>query len=200
MAKRIVTISRQFGSGGRAVGQMVADSLGVRCYDRALIGEIAAKSGLAPDYIQDYGEYATSTSSFLYNLDLHGGFTGGSLPIPDQLYIVQHNLINELAEREPCVIVGRCADYALRERGDCLHIFLHADEAFRADRIIRLYGETDEMPASRLKETDDKRRVYYKFYTGMTWGMAENYHLCLDSGAVGIDLCAEIVTELVKSL
>lgn len=199
MAKRVITISREFGSGGRAVGKRVAERLGVAYYDRELIARIAEKSGLAPAYIAEYGEYATSTSSFLHNLDIHAAFAADPLSVPDQLYVMQHNTIRELADAEPCVIVGRCSDYALQDRDDCLHVFLHADQSFRTDRIVRLYGETAADPVKLLEETDGKRKVYYEHYTNRSWGMAKNYHVSLNSGAIGLEKCADIVCELAES-
>lgn len=200
MPKRVVTISREFGAGGRTVGRRVAERLGVAFYDKELLARVAANSGLDPSYIAEYGEYATSTSSFLYNLAMHAGFANDQAPIPDQLYVIQHNTVTELADREPCVIVGRCADYALRDRADSLHVFLHADEAFRADRIVHIYGETDDEPVKRLRETDERRRVYYEYYTNRNWGMSQNYHLSLNAGALGIERCADIVVEAAKGL
>lgn len=199
MGKRIITVSRQFGSGGRAIGQQIAALLGISYYDRELIRKVAEKSGLDPSYIMECGEYATSTSSFLYSLDVNAVLPGVNVPIPDQLYVMQHNLIAELAEKESCVIVGRCADYILRNREDCLHIFLHASEEFRADRIVRLYGETGDNPEHRLRETDNKRKVYYEYYTNRKWGVARNYHLSMDTGVIGVDKCANIVADVART-
>ena len=198
MAKRVVTISREFGSGGRIVGRQVAERLGIAFYDKAFIAKVAEKSGLDPSYIMEFGEYATSTSGFVYNLELHAGFPAGGTAIPDQLYIIQHNAILELAENESCVIVGRCADYALQDRGDCLHVFLHADKKLRANRVVCLYGENSEETERRIDDTDGKRKVYYEHYTGRIWGMADNYHLSLDSGAFGIDKCVDIIVDLAR--
>lgn len=116
----------------------------------------------------------------------------------DFLWAVQHRVIRELAEKGPCVFVGRCADYILRERQDCLHVFVHADPEVRADRIVRLYGESEKKPAKRLEEKDKKRRTYYKYYTGQEWGMSQNYHLCLDSGALGLDTCVDLIVGLAE--
>lgn len=196
MSKRVITISREFGSGGRTIGRLVAEKLGWDFYDKELVRKIARESGLAESFVLESGEYACSTNSFLFNwaMNAETGRTG-SLPMSDQLYILQHNIIRELAEKAPCVIVGRCSDYVLRDRKDCLHAYIHADPAFRADRVVSVYGETDENPAKRIKEKDDKRRAYYKHYTGRSWGVAENYHLCLNSGELGIELCAELIAK-----
>ena len=116
----------------------------------------------------------------------------------DQLYTIQHNIITDLAKKEPCVIVGRCSAYILRNWEDCLHAFIYADTWFRADRIVRLYGERDCVPEKRLKEKDSKRKVYYKHYTGRQWGVAQNYDICLNSGVVGIDECVEIIAKVAR--
>ena len=120
--------------------------------------------------------------------------------IRDRLYIVQNNVIRDLAEKGNCVIVGRCSDYILRDRDDVLNTFFHADTDFRADRIVRLYGETTDKPAKRLKEKDDKRRTYYRHYTGRIWGAAENFDLSLNTGRLGVEHCADIVVQTVAEL
>lgn len=202
MSIKVVTISRQFGSGGRTVARLLAEKLGWGYYDKELVKHIAAESGLAESYILDSGEYACSTNSFLFNwaMSAESGRNPGTLPVSDQLYIVQNNVIRDLAQQGNCVIVGRCSDYILRDRDDVLNVFFHADTAFRADRIVRLYGETMDKPAKRLKEKDDKRRTYYRHYTGRIWGAAENYDITLDSGRLGVEHCADIVADIVAEL
>ena len=202
MSIKIITVSRQFGSGGRTVAKLTAEKLGWLYYDKELVKKIAAESGLAESYILDSGEYACSTNSFLFNwaMSAESGRNPGMLPVSDQLYIVQNNIIRDLAEKGNCVIVGRCSDYILRDRDDTLNIFVHADQEFRADRIVRLYGETMDKPARRLKEKDDKRRTYYRHYTGRIWGAAENYDITLDSGRLGVEHCADIVADIVAEL
>lgn len=196
---RVITVSREFGSGGRTIGRETAERLGWQCYDRELVTEIAKKSGLAESYVLESGEYACSTNSFLFNWAINAeAMRTGTMSISDQLYVAQHNVITELAEQGNCVIVGRCSDYILRERTDCLHTFFHADTAFKADRIVRLYGETADDPEKRLKEKDDKRRAYYRHYTGRQWGLAQNYHVCLDSGALGIEACVDLLVRTVQ--
>jgi len=197
--KRIVTISREFGSGGRTIGKQIAERLGCAYYDKELVKQIAIESGLNEAYILESGEYACSTNSFLFNLAINAERGSNNIPMQDQLYIIQHKIVKGLAEKEPCVIVGRCADYILRERTDCLHTYFHADMNFRADRIVYLYGETLDKPEKRLTEKDGKRKAYYRHYTKRQWGIAQNYHLCLDSGIVGIEQCVDIVVNIVKS-
>lgn len=196
MSFRIITISREFGSGGRSIAKEVASRLGYAYYDQEIVSEIAKKSGLAESFIQENGEYACSRSSLLFDFNNFG--TGYHTSISDQLYVLQRNLIIELAEKSSCVIVGRCADYVLRERTDCLNVFLHADMDFRAKRIVDLYGETTDSPKKRLQDKDKRRKTYYKYYTNRNWGQAQNYHLSLDSGKLGIETCIDIITNLVK--
>ena len=199
MNAKIITISREFGSGGRSIGKLVAEQLGYAFYDKALVERIAKESGYAEDFIERRGEDATSKSSFLFNLSRSGGGGFDGMPaITDKLYFIQYNTIKKLAEESPCVIVGRCSDYILRNEPDSLHVFIHADAEFRARRIVEIYGERDNAPLKRVEEKDKKRQVYYKNYTGRIWGMSENFDLCLNSGKIGIEKCAEIIVGLAK--
>ena len=199
MNAKIITISREFGSGGRSIGKLVAEQLGYAFYDKALVERIAKESGYAEDFIERRGEDATSKSSFLFNLSRSGGGGFDGMPaITDKLYVIQYNTIKKLAEESPCVIVGRCSDYILRNEPDSLHVFIHADAEFRARRIVEIYGERDNAPLKRVEEKDKKRQVYYKNYTGRIWGMSENFDLCLNSGKIVIEKCAEIIVGLAK--
>ncbi len=194
MKNRIVTISRQFGSGGRTIGRMVAEKLGIPCYDHELIEKIAEESGFAKEYVQDKSEDATYGSRFI-NAFLSSRVYDGLSP-QDYLWSVQSKVILDLAQKGPCVIVGRCADYILRNTADCLRVFIHADFEKRAERIVKLYGETDDSPEKRLREKDKRRSVYYHFYTEMEWGDACNYDIALDSGVFGIEKCVELIAGL----
>ncbi len=160
--KRIITISREFGSGGRTIGRKLADQLGIPCYDSELIERIAIGKGLAG---QDSWKY-------------------------------QSEVIRDIVDRGSCVIVGRCADFILKDTVDCLTVFIHADLAFRADRIVRVYGERDTAPEQRVREMDKQRAAYHRRYTDQKWGQAKDYHVCLDSGVLGIDKCVEILSRL----
>lgn len=146
MAK-IVTISREFGSGGRTIGKAVAQKLGVPYYDKALIKQVAEETGFDPAYIENAGEYAQEKSIFSYFTSFAGS-TGvmGGMSASDFLWCMQRKVILDKAEEGPCVIVGRCADFILKDRTDALHVFIHADPAFRADRIVRVYGESERRP------------------------------------------------------
>ncbi len=193
MRKRIITISREFGSGGRTIGKMAAEELGISCYDRELIEKVAAETGFGREYIREQGEDVPARNLFAYSFVGRG--VDGLSP-EDYLWSAQSKVIWELAEKEPCVIVGRCADYVLRNRADCLNVFIHASMEKRADRIVRLYGECDKSPNKRLREKDKRRKVNYKYYTEREWGIAQNYHLTLDSGELGPERCVKILTTL----
>lgn len=188
---RIITISREFGSGGRTIGKKVADKLGIPCYDSELIEKLAQESGFTKDYIKEAGEY--TPGGFLASAFSNRAFGPTN---EDILWEMQCRIITELAEKESCVIVGRCADCVLQDKADCLKVFIHADMAFRAKRIVEVYGEREESPEQRLRDKDKRRAAYHRFYTNMKWGYAENYHLTLDSGVLGIDRCVDIISGL----
>ena len=192
MKTRVITISREFGSGGRTVGKQTAKLLGIPCYDQEVIEKVAQESGFAKEYIKERGEYTPYGGWFAQALT--GRSARGTSP-QDDLWVIQRKVILELAQN-PCVIVGRCADYILRDEADLLKALIYADMEKRADRIVRLYGETEEAPIKRLKDKDKRRAAYYNFYTDTQWGSVHSYHISLDSGALGIDKCAEILAGL----
>lgn len=191
MKNRIITISREFGSGGRTIGRKTAEKLGIPCYDGELIDQIAAESGFAKNYVAEVGEDARSSMMGFALSSRAFGMTND-----DYIWEAQTRVIRDLAEKGPCVIVGRCADYILRDKADCLTVFIHADLRFRAERIVRVYGERDASPEQRIRDKDKRRAAYHRFYTDMKWGYAQNYQIALDSGALGIDRCIDILTGL----
>ncbi len=199
MEKRIITISREFGSGGRSIGREVANRLGIPFYDKELVEQIALESGFAPAFVEEHGEHAPGTSRLSYAFAQQGipGVMSG-MSTADFLWSIQCSVILQLAEQGPCVIVGRNADYILKDRVDCLNVYIHADLDFRADRIVRLYGNSEKSPEARLQEKDKRRRINYQHYTGRTWGTAQNYDLCLNSSTLGIDRCVELILESYK--
>ena len=193
---RVITISREFGSGGRTIGKEVAAKLGIPCYDSDLIEKIAAESGLAKEYIEKNGEYASSDR--LFDNAMAGREQDGQ-SAADKMWLAQKKVITDLAQQESCVIVGRCADYILRDVADCLTVFVHASDEQRAEHIVTVYGQREESPAQRLHDKDKKRRAYYELYTGTQWGQADNYELCLDSGKIGLDRCVDMIAQLYQS-
>lgn len=200
MEKTIVTISREFGSGGRSIGRAVAEKLGIPFYDKELVEQIAVESGFAPKFVEENGEHSPSGSLFSYAFAPQGvpGIMNG-LSTADFLWNVQCSVILQLAEKGPCVIVGRNADYILKDRENVLNVFIHAPMEYRADRIVRLYGESEKAPEQRLLEKDKRRKVNYQHYTGRNWGAAENYDLSLNSAALGIEQCADIICSVIKN-
>ena len=201
MKKTIVTISRQFGSGGRTVGHLVAQALDIPFYDKELVEQIALESGFAPKFVEEHGEHSPGKTLFSYAFAPQGvpGVMNG-MSTADFLWHIQCGTILQLAEQGPCVIVGRNADYILKDRKDVLHTYIHADLDFRADRIVRLYGESEKSPIARLQEKDKRRKVNYQHYTGRTWGDAENYDISLNTAVVGVETAAKIIVDLVKGL
>ncbi len=199
MKKKIITISRQFGSGGRTVGRLVAEKLGIPFYDKELVEQISLESGFAPKFVEEHGEHAPGKTIFSYAFAPQGtpGVMNG-MSTADFLWHIQCSTILQLAEAGPCVIVGRNADYILKDRADALHAYIHADMEQRADRIVRLYGESEKSPQARLQEKDKRRALNYQHYTGRTWGAAENYDICLNTGKIGIDAAVDMIVNLVK--
>ena len=195
MAKRIITISREFGSGGRFIGEEVAKKLGIAYYDKNIIGQIAEKSGLSPEYIQENAELSPKKGLFAYAFSGRD-ITGKS--VEDMVYEVQRNIILELAEKEPCVIIGRNADYILKDRDDVLNVFIHGDMPEKIKRITRIYNVKQKEAVKMMADTDKRRRTNYNFYTDQNWGKASNYTLCLNSSQLGYDRCEMIIMECVK--
>jgi len=196
MEKKIITISREFGSGGRTIGRKVAEKLGIPFYDKELVDQIAVESGFAPKFVEEHGEHSPTGSFFSYAFAPQGvpGIMNG-LSTADFLWNIQCNVILQLADQGPCVIVGRNADYILKDRQDALHVYVFADAPYRAERIVRLYGESEKSPEQRLSEKDKRRRVNYQHYTGRTWGQAQNYDLCLDTGVLGEEFCTDVIVK-----
>lgn len=201
MAKRIVTISRQCGSGGRYIGEKLAKELGIPCYDEKLMDMVAKESGFALDFVEEKGERITG--SLLFNIAssltyASNVFTGNGMSLQDEIYFIQNRIIKELAEKEPCVIVGRCADYVLRDRDDCLNVFIVADEKSKLERAVKFYDMPEKDAPSILKKKDKARYNHYKYYTDQDWGLASNYDLCLNSGLLGIDGCVKIIRQVME--
>ena len=195
MAKRIITISREFGSGGRFIGEEVAKKLGIAYYDKNIISQIAEKSGLASEYIQESAELSPKKGLFAYAL-AGRDITGKS--VEDMVYEAQRKVILELADKEPCVIIGRNADYILKERDDILNIFIHGDMPEKIQRITRLYKVEEQEAVKMMTDTDKRRMTNYNFYTEQKWGKASNYTLCLNSSQLGYDRCEAIIIECAK--
>ena len=195
MTKRIITISREFGSGGRFIGEEVAKKLGVAYYDKDIIGKIAEQSGLSPEYIQKNAELSPKKGLFAYAFSGRD-ITGKS--VGDMVYEAQRKIIMEIAEKESCVIIGRNADFILKDRNDVLNVFIHGDMPEKTQRIIDLYNVEEKEAVKMMADTDKRRMTNYNFYTEQKWGKASNYTLCLNSSQLGYDRCERIIMECSK--
>ena len=202
MKKKIVTISRQYGSGGRYMGENLAKAMGVPCYDEKLIDMVAKESGFAQSFVAEKGE--RMTGSLLFNIASSLSFannvfsTNNGVTLQDEIYFTQNRIIKELADKGPCVIVGRCADYILREREDCLNVFIFADNESKIERAEKYFNITREEAPAVLKKKDKARANHYKYYTDQEWGMASNYDLCLNSGLIGIEGCVKAIQQVLE--
>ena len=194
MKKRIITISREFGSGGRFIGEEVAKKLAIAYYDKNLINQIAQQSGLAPEYIQESAELSPRKGLFAYAL---AGRDSAGKSMEDLVCEVQRKIILEIAEKEPCVIIGRNADFVLRDRTDVLNVFIHGNLPEKTQRICRIYAVSEQEARKMMADTDKRRMTNYNFYTDQKWGKASNYTLSLNSSELGYERCEKIIMECV---
>lgn len=198
-----LTLGRQFGSGGRKIARKVADMLGIEFYDKNLIAIAAKESGLSENLFDGIDE--KPTNSLLYSLvmglqsDRSSSFYRyGDILNSDTIFRIQSQVIEDLVSDKSCVVVGRCSDYVLRNKKNVLNIFIHADEEFKLERVMRIYKQSEKEALETMKKTDKKRSNYYNFYTNQEWGNALNYHLSLNSAALGIDDSAKFICDFVK--
>ena len=195
MGKRIITISREFGSGGRFIGEEVAKKLGISYYDKDIIGQIAEQSGFSPEYIRENAELSPKKGLFAYAFSGRD-ITGKS--VEDMVYEAQRKVILEIAEKESCVIIGRNADFILKDKDNVLNVFIHGDMPEKVARICKLYNVTEEEAEKMMADIDKRRMTNYRFYTDQKWGMAKNYTLSLNSSELGYDLCEKIIMDCKK--
>ncbi len=200
----IITIGRQFGSGGREIGEKVAAKYGIKCYDKELLSRAAKESGFCEEMIQNHDE--RPTNSFLYNLvmDTYSfGYNASSfvdMPISHKVFLAQFDTIKKIAEEGPCVIVGRCADYALSEFDNVLNIFIHADEDTKIKRIKERFEDvkTDDQARDMMNKKDKQRQSYYNYYSSKKWGRADSYDLTINSSILGIDGTVKFITQYIE--
>lgn len=198
----IITIGRQYGSAGKEIGMKVAEKLGVKCYDRELLELAAKNSGLCQELFENHDE--KPTNSFLYSLvmDTYSlGYTTSSymdMPMNHKIFLAQFDTIKKIAEEGSCVIVGRCADYALEEYTNCCNVFISADIETRTKRIAKLYDLSNEKAMETILKTDKRRASYYNYYSNKKWGDARSYHLCIDSSQIGIEGSVELIIDFTK--
>ena len=198
----IITIGREYGSAGRQIGYKVAEDLGIKLYDRELLERAAKESGICEELFETHDE--KPTNSFLYSLVMDSysfGYPSSSytdMPINHKIFLAQFDTIRKIASEGPCILVGRCADYALEEFDNVLSVFIHADMDARIRRIARIYDLTDAKAKDLIKKTDKRRSSYYNYYSNKKWGAAESYKICLDSSLLGIDGTAKAIEQLVE--
>ena len=201
--KTIITIGRQFGSGGREIGEKLAAHFGIKCYDKELLSLAAKESGICEEMIEVHDE--RPTSSFLYNLvmDTYSfGYNASSfsnMPISHKVFLAQFDTIKKIADEGPCVIVGRCADYALSEYKNCLSIFIHSTEDAKTQRIMEKYDLSAPKAKEMMIKKDKQRQSYYNYYSSNKWGRSDTYDLCIDSSVLGIDGTVELLIQFVEN-
>lgn len=203
--KVIITVARQYGSGGREIGERVAELLSIKAYDRELITmSIEGEDGIAHETAESVDEVAAN--SLLYTLAMGSNIFGAAnhfghhIPLNDRLFILQSDLIRRLAKQDSCVIIGRCADYVLREDDARLSVFIYGDIADRKKRIAQRHSVSEDEALELINKTDRRRASYYNFYTGGKWGRYDNYHIALCSSTLGIDTCAEVIASAARKI
>lgn len=196
----VITIGREFGSCGREIGKKVADRLGIKFYDKELLQEAAKESGFCREIFENQDE--KPTNSFLYSLVMDtysiNGYSSApflDMPLNHKVFLAQFETIKKIAEKESCVIVGRCADYALAENPNCINVFIHADKEFRTKRVAAELQVNESKAKDAIQKKDKQRASYYNYYTSKKWGDSRSYHLTLDSSALGIDKCVEMILQ-----
>ena len=198
----IITIGREFGSGGREIGEKIAQHFKIPFYDKELLARAAKESGFCEEMIKNHDE--RPTNSFLYNLvmDTYSfGYNSSAymdMPISHKVFLAQFDAIKKIAEEGPCVLVGRCADYALEERDDVLSVFIHADLEDRIKNVAKLNELTDNKAKDLIHKTDKRRASYYNYYTNKKWGDAESYDICINSSKFGVDGCVKAIKDFLE--
>ncbi|WP_343209700.1 cytidylate kinase-like family protein [Anaerolentibacter hominis] len=199
---KIITISRQYGSGGREIGERLAKELNIPYYDNALITRAAKESGFAEAAFEKAEEKATN--SLLYSIAMGMNAYGNQefgfahLSLDDRIYLAQSEIIHKVADEGPCVIIGRCADYVLKDRSDVLHLFIWADLDSRVKRAVELYNLSPDKAEENVLKVDKRRANYYNYHANGKWGAAANYHLSLKSDSLGVDKSVELLKKFVE--
>ena len=198
MGNKVYTIGREFGSMGHLVGEKLAERLGIKCYDKELLQKAAKESGFCEEIFENHDE--KPTSSFLYSLVMDTYSSGGystapflDMPLNHKVFLAQFDAIRNIAENESCVIVGRCADYALENNPDCINIFIHADLDDRIKNVSKRMDITEHKARDLVQKTDKKRSSYYNYYTCKKWGDSRSYDLTLNTSKISVDECVDVI-------
>ena len=198
----IITIGRQFGSAGREIGEKVAAHFGIPCYDKELLSRAAKESGFCEEMIESHDE--RPTNSFLYNLvmDTYSfGYNASSfmdMPISHKIFLAQFDTIKKMASEGPCVIVGRCADYALSDFDNCIHLFIYGEEKAKTKRIMEKYNLSESKAKDMINKKDKQRQSYYNYYSSKKWGRADSYDLCINSSLLGIEGTVKLIIQAIE--
>ena len=198
----VITIGRQFGSAGREIGEKVAEYFGIKCFDKDLLTRAAQESGFCEEMIKNHDE--RPTNSFLYNLvmDTYSfGYNNSSfvdMPISHKVFLAQFDTIKKIADEGPCVIVGRCADYALADRSNVVDLFIYSDEASKIKRIMERYDLSEAKARDMIVKKDKQRQSYYNYYSSKKWGRADSYDLCINSGVLGVEGTVNLIVQYVE--
>ncbi|MBQ6252914.1 AAA family ATPase [Ruminococcus sp.] len=196
MKKTIITIERQYGSGGSHIGKLTAEKLGINCYNRQILEMTAQRCGIAPEYLESAEENVPT--SFLYSLLLSANparTMEENLPLSDKVFLMESRIINEIADNEKSfVLVGRCGSYILEEKG-CFSVYIYADPEYRIKRAIEQYDINENKAESVMKKADKRRETFYNVNTGRVWQDKDQYALCLNSAQLGDELCAEMIVK-----
>ncbi len=198
----VITISRQFGSMGHEIGQRLADELGIKCYDKELISRVAKESGFCEEIIEHQEE--RPTSSFLYNLVMDTYSFGYNtahyvdMPISQKIFLAQFDTIKKIASEGPCVIVGRCADYALADLKNCVHLFVYGNEEDKIKRVMTKLNVSEKEARDMCIKNDKQRQSYYNYYTSKKWGRADSYDLCINSSVLGAEGSVTLIKQFVE--
>ena len=194
----IITVGRQYGSGGRYVAKLLAERLGIPFYDKELLVETSKDSGICQEVMEDYDEKQEKRGI----LSMLGGLQGRGdlgmmldMPLNHRIFLAQFDTIRRIADEGPCVIVGRCADYVLRDHKNLISVFIKASTEDRVKRIVELYGVEPAKAEENIKKADKQRAAYYNYYATGTWGSVENYDLCVDTGSLGIEGTVELICK-----
>ena len=199
----VITIGRQFGSGGKEIGEKVAQHFNIKCYDKELLNRAAKDSGYCQELMENHDE--RPTTSFLYNLVMdtysfgYNSSTFIDMPISHRVFLAQFETIKKIAEESPCVIVGRCADYALSEMKKVIHLFIYGEEEPKVKRIMEKYDLSEQKALDMIIKKDKQRQSYYNYYSSKKWGRADTYDLCINSSKFGIDGSVDLIIEAVKN-
>ncbi|MCF0133569.1 MAG: cytidylate kinase-like family protein [Blautia sp.] len=198
----VITIGREFGSGGRQIGQEVARYFGIKCYDKELLEHASNDSGICRELFENHDEKPTNSFLFSLVMDSHSlGYSSGAfggMPINHKVFLAQFEAIKKLAAEGPCVMVGRCSDYALVDNKNCFNVFVHADMEWRIGRIVDKYNISPKEAKDSILKADKSRSSYYNYYTNKKWGEAAGYTLCVDSSRLGVEGAVKTIIQAVQ--